>query len=52
MKSIKAYNRTSMSNSRLSDLAVLDVASEPTMNLDLEEVVRRFAASTRRIKLF
>jgi len=50
MKRIKAYNKTSMSNSRLSDLAVLNVASDRTMNLD--EVVPRFAASTRRIRLF
>jgi len=52
MKRIKAYSRTSMSNSRLSDLAILDVASEPTMNLDLDKVVRHFAASTRKIRLF
>jgi len=36
MKRIKAYNRTSMSNSRQNDLAVLNVASDHIINLDMD----------------
>ena len=53
MKRIKSYNRSTMSNMRLCNLAVLHVGNERLMNIKLDDVVDKFAKNdNRRIVLF
>lgn len=54
MKRVKSYLRTTMSDERLSNLAVLAMERELTKNLDLGNIVDDFAVShnNRRINLF
>ena len=51
MKRIKTYIRSTMTNERLSDLAVLSIEKELSKTLNLEEVVNIFASSNHRISL-
>ena len=52
LRRIKTYLRSTMTNSKLADLAVLSIEKEISKNIKLEEVVDRFAASgTHRIVL-
>jgi len=52
MKLIKNYLRSTMSQSRLSDLAVLSIENEVTRQTDFDDVIDQFAAmKTRRHSL-
>jgi hypothetical protein len=49
MKLIKNYLRSTMSQSRLSDLAVLSIENEVTIQTDFDDVIDMFVAmKTRR----
>ena len=53
MKRIKSYCRSTMSDMRLSNLAVLHVGCDRTTKLNMKEVIDRFAKSgNRRMTLF
>jgi hypothetical protein len=53
MKLIKTYLRTTMADQRLSDLTVLAVESERAKRLDIDNIVKLFAAlhKNRRVQL-
>ena len=53
MKIVKTYLRNSMSNTHLSNLALLSIESERADAIDLEDFVDEFDArhENRRIKL-
>ena len=50
LKLIKAYNRTTMADSRLSDLATISLEHETANKLDLDELVMDFACAKARRK--
>lgn len=51
MKLIKNYLRSTMSDSRLSSLAILTIEHEATQNIDFDEVISSFASmKARRVK--
>ena len=51
LKRIKTYLRNSMSEQRLSDLAVLSIERDFSDSLELDLVVNNFAHKNRRITL-
>ena len=51
LKRIKSYLRNSMSEQRLSDLAILSIERDISDTLELEMVVDKFAHRNRRITL-
>lgn len=54
LKLLKTHWRSTMSDSRLSNLAVLSIESERSKALDMDAFIKRFSAQhgNRRIQLF
>ena len=52
LKLIKNFLRSSMSQERLSDLALLTIENERAKNLDFRKVVQQFASAKARRKNF
>ena len=51
LKRVKSYLRSTMSEKRLNDMAILSIEHDLSQKLDLEAVVTKFAKSNRRIAL-
>ena len=51
LKRIKTYLRSTMSDQRLTDLAILSIERDLSDNLDLDEVLDCFSEQYRRIVL-
>lgn len=52
MKLIKKYLKSTMSSSRLANLAILSIEQELAANIDFDKVISDFAAlKARRIRL-
>lgn len=51
LKRIKSYLRSTMTEQRLSDLAILSIERDISDDMDMEQVVDNFAAKERRIVL-
>ena len=51
LKRIKTYLRSTMSNERLCDLAILSIEKEISRNLVLDEVVDMFAVVDRNKRI-
>ena len=49
---IKNFLQISMSQERLSDLALLSIENEPAKNLDFKKVIQQFASAKARRKNF
>ena len=52
LKLIKTFNRTSMTDSRLSSLAMLSIENDCARSLDYDNVIRAFANKKVRSRLF
>ena len=48
LKLIKSYLRSTMGQSRLSDLAILSIESDTVKDIDFDEVIDRFAVLKSR----
>ena len=51
LKRTKSYLRSTMTEQRLTDLAILSIEKEMSSNINLEHVVDNFAAKDRKIVL-
>ena len=51
LKRIKSYLRSTMSEKRLNDMAILSIEHDLSQKFDLEAVVTEFAKSNKRIAL-
>jgi len=52
LKLIKTFNRSHMTSSRLSSLAILSIEASCVRSLDLDDVINPFACQTACAKLF
>ena len=52
LKLIKTFKQSTMTNDRLSSLAIILIESDCTQSLDYNHVIDVFAAEKARIKLF
>ena len=52
LKLIKTFNRSHMTDSRLSSLAMLSIEASSVRSLDLDDVIKAFACQKTRSKLF
>jgi len=52
LKLIKTFNRSHMTDSRLSSLAMLSIEASCVRSLDLNDVIKPFACPKARAKLF